>query len=219
MEALVIMKKLASKVLTMAVLTGVLVSGASVYAHEVPTSSDKQGALYVEAPKESSYVKVLSKMSMKDRVDFARAVKATAKYHDINKAFADGYEQEGPFAVNDKGEGMGVHFTKQSINHDTVLDPTQPETLLYEPQKDGSMKLVGIEYHVDADLVDHAPKIFGQTFDGTMLNHHLNPNTMTQEEILDVKNRHYDLHVWAWEFNPNGLFSQFNPNVVDKSLK
>ncbi|MCI2257074.1 hypothetical protein L2D08_22390 [Domibacillus sp. PGB-M46] len=161
-------------------------------------------------------------MSKQDRQDLAAAKAATAKYQDIENAYADGYVHEDPYAGIEAG-GMGIHLTRFDISGDTVLDPTQPENLLYEPQKDDSYKLIGIEYHVDASQVnpetDAAPSIFGQQLDGTMLNHHLDPSKMTCEDINDRANRHYDLHVWVWEHNPSGLFSMWNPNVTDKSAQ
>ncbi len=50
-------------------------------------------------------------------------------------------------------------------------------------------------------VVTTRPTLFGQPFDGPMAGH--NPQMPW----------HYELHVWAWEANPSGLFSSWNPNV------
>jgi hypothetical protein len=208
------MKRFAKQILATAVLTGVLVTGASAaYAHGTEAYGT-DGKVYQEAPKDVNYFDSFKKMTIKQRIDFAKATLATAKYEDFNKAVADGYAQEGPFAGNDQG-AMGIHFTRFDIAGDNVIDPAHPETLLYEPEADGSMKLVGIEYHVDAKLTDKAPEVFGQKFDGQMLNHHLDPSTLTVADLADKNNFHYDLHVWNFRHNPNGLFSIWNPTVHD----
>jgi hypothetical protein len=89
---------------------------------------------------------------------------------------------------------------------DTVLDPKQPELLLYEVKPNGKLRLVGLEYFkVDADqnlaTAGDRPSLFGRPFDGPMLGH--SPGQPI----------HYDLHVWLWERNPNGMFVLPNPNV------
>lgn len=65
-------------------------------------------------------------------------------------------------------------------------------------------RLVGIEWFVPVDGPNTAtprPYLFGQGFDGPMAGHE------------PGQPYHYDLHVWAWEPNPSGMFAQFNPNV------
>src|SRR5713101_1265065 len=67
---------------------------------------------------------------------------ATAKYHDVNAAIADGY---GPFYVctDQLGVGtMGQHYVKGSLVGDPAIDPLHPEALVYEPMPDGSLRLV-----------------------------------------------------------------------------
>jgi hypothetical protein len=44
--------------------------------------------------------------------------------------------------------------------------------------------------------------LFGRPFDGPMLGH---------EPGMPP---HYDLHVWVWQANPEGIFAPFNPNVT-----
>lgn len=217
------MKKVTKKIIASLAASTAIFTGTTVtFAH----GTEDLAIDYVEVPKEANYGKVLGAMSKKDRADLAEAMKATAKYHDIQNAINDGYEQEGPFAVIPGVGGMGVHYTNHSIEHDTVLDPSQPETLLYEVQPNGSLKLIGVEYHVDANLVDPhkdpIPSLFGQTFDGPMLNHHIITAGLSESEketlLQDRSNFHYDLHVWVWKHNSNGLFAMWNPKVTDKSV-
>ena len=55
---------------------------------------------------------------------------------------------------------MGIHFLKGPL--DEVVEAQQPEVLVYEPQANGRMKLVALEY------VSTAPtSLFGQEFGKT----------------------------------------------------
>jgi hypothetical protein len=124
---------------------------------------------------------------------------ATAKYHNVNNALADGYlATEHCIAVPGLG-GMGYHYVNPNLL-DGTLDPLQPELLLYVPAGNGRLKLVAVEYMVP-DIGQAHPALFGQPFDGPMPGH---------EPGMPV---HYDLHVWLWQANPNGIFTGFNPNV------
>jgi len=41
---------------------------------------------------------------------------------------------------------MGIHYVNLDLLGDGALDIAKPEAVLYEPQKDGSMKLMAVEY-------------------------------------------------------------------------
>jgi len=132
--------------------------------------------------------------------DLAKVRAATAKYHNVDAALADGYVAA-PVCVEVPGLGaMGYHYELPG-SIDGIVDPLRPEALLYVPSGNG-LRLVGVEYIVDAGAVAGAPTLFGQTFDGPMPGHH--PGQPT----------HYDLHVWLWSKNPSGMFSQFNPKLT-----
>jgi hypothetical protein len=152
-----------------------------------------------------------------------RAVRhATARYHDISEALADGYAAPEPAAcVEVPGLGaMGVHSLNLGLASDLEIDPLRPEVLLYLPKRGGGFRLIGVEYVVVAlvqtpagpapwfaeaappyPFVNPAPEIFGQTFDGPMAGHE------------PGQPWHYDLHAWAWAPNPAGDFAQFNPSL------
>jgi hypothetical protein len=139
----------------------------------------------------------------------AQVRRATARYHDYRVALADGYINTGTCVAVPGVGGMGVHF----VNLDRIMDPalknTKPEILLYEPLADGGYRLVGVEYMYAIGAPDSpipanpppAPKLFGVPFDGPMEAH--GPGEPP----------HYDLHVWVWQPNPEGMFAQFNPHV------
>lgn len=141
---------------------------------------------------------------------------ATAKYHRVEVALADGYVADHVCVARPSG-GMGIHYVNPSLTTNTILNLRQPEVLLYEPMKNGKLRLVAVEYFAPA-LVnrapwfgtippmppDHfapAPSLFGQTFVGPMPGH------------ISAMPWHYELHVWVWKNNPAGMFAQFNPTV------
>ncbi len=124
---------------------------------------------------------------------------ATAKYHDVGRALADGYiPVSGCEALPGVG-AMGIHYLNPGLASDLTVDPLAPEVLLYAPSGDG-LRLVGVEYFV-ASVGQPTPTVLGQTLDGPMAGH--SPGMP----------EHYDLHAWVWQANPAGMFSAWNPSL------
>jgi hypothetical protein len=87
----------------------------------------------------------------------------------------------------------------------TVPD-ISPEILLFEPTRDGGIRLTGADFIVfkdewEAKHPGKVPELNGQLF-------HLfdSPNRFGLDPF-------YTLHVWAWKDNPNGTFANWNPDV------
>jgi hypothetical protein len=119
--------------------------------------------------------------------ELARARAATAKYHDVAVAIADGYVQKG------YGPGEGYHFIKASLI-DCTFDLEHPETLLYIPSDEG-MKLVGVEYSVPNTCTPTAPEGFTGDAD--------------EWEGPNAEGRPmWALVAWLWLGNPNGIFAE-----------
>jgi hypothetical protein len=80
-------------------------------------------------------------------VDKARA--AIARYKDVRVAERDGYRR---FAPNVKNQPV-YHYTKMSaaVRERFRFDPTQPSSLLYKQNADGSLRLVGAMYTAPKD--------------------------------------------------------------------
>ena len=98
---------------------------------------------------------------------------------------------------------MGVHFINMG-NVGPKLDPAKPQVLIYEPAGD-KLKLVAAEWFMPTQLANGtAPTIFGQTLGGPMEGH---------QPVMPAELHHYDLHVWLWKANPEGVFSPTNPAV------
>jgi hypothetical protein len=144
---------------------------------------------------------------------------ATARYHDLDKAMADGYglfpDAAGIKCIdNQPVGGMGVHYVNLGLVFDTVngqqvpnidLDATHPEALVYAPNSAVKLTLAALEYIVFQDAWDahHSskPSMFGQEFNTTPF-----PNRFGIPAF-------YSLHAWVWEPNSDGLLKPWNPRV------
>ena len=163
------------------------------------------------------------KLSASVRAQLAQVRRATARYHNIDAAIADGYTiwSPNPFAANatcaTSAQGkMGYHLINTDLRGSPAspatanaeLDPMKPEMLLYEKRADGKLHLVGVEYLVfqqawEALHGSEPPMLLGQTVPLSV--HSFTPGG---PEVP-----HYELHVWIWKPNPNGMFSHWNPNI------
>lgn len=136
-------------------------------------------------------------MSAATRQQLAALRAATAQYHDFDAATRSGmWEVPVPSpleCLDGPTGGMGYHFVNP--NNIGVLDPTRPQALIYEPERDGSMRLVAVEYIVFAPQSDPPPVLFDQEF-------HWNNRFQI-----------WALHAWVWRGNPHGVFADYNPNV------
>ena len=130
---------------------------------------------------------------------------ATALYLDEAKVIEAGYAATEDCAASPDG-AMGLHYMNVGLLPEGDIDPSKPQLLLYIPTESGP-KLAGFEYfmplgHPGSPIPDPAPpapSVAGKTFNGPMEGH---------DENMPP---HYDLHVWAWMPNPNGIFEDFNP--------
>jgi hypothetical protein len=178
------------------------------------------------APTEVRSVASLGDAAFAGASELGPVRQATARFHDIDKAYAAGYTTANEPCVSSPAGAMGVHAPNLSLIGNPALIPTQPELLLYLPKKNGELQLVGVEYFKVAlvrnlatgavapwfdhepwdpaqyQLVEPAPQLFGQTFQGPMPGH-----TPTMPW-------HFDLHAWIWAPNPSGMFAEWNPSLT-----
>lgn len=125
---------------------------------------------------------------------------ATAQYRDVEIAKAHGY-LPGPCVSGPNHGAMGVHFINGGLLG-KELNVETPEALIYEPGRDGRMRLVGVEYITfAADWVTEVPVL-----EGHLLNYQGAPNRYGIPPF-------YEIHVWAWRDNPDGTFSDWNRRV------
>jgi hypothetical protein len=126
-------------------------------------------------------------------LDAVRAV--TAGYEDFARATGAGYARITDCMADASG-GMGFHYGKAAFI-DGTPSLLEPEILMYEPQGNGSLRLVGLEYVVPFTAWTSAtpPSLFGLSF-------HRN-------EGFGL----WVLHVWLYKDNPSGMFTDWNPTV------
>ena len=102
---------------------------------------------------------------------------------------------------------MGIHFLNPNLL-DGNVNEAAPELVIYEPTKNGQMRLVAVEYLVLRSAWEAAhpgasvPTLFGQPM-----------------ELVPAGNRYglpdfYELHAWIWKDNPLGMHNDWNPTVT-----
>ncbi len=135
-----------------------------------------------------------------------RAVRqATAQFQNSDNAGPDYALGFGCVSGGEFG-AMGMHFINGALL-DGEINVEKPEILLYEPLPNGKLQLTGADYLVTKEAWEADPK------------HTAPPELMGQLfHLFDSPNRFnlppfYTLHVWAWKENPNGTFTNWNPNV------
>jgi hypothetical protein len=139
-----------------------------------------------------------------------------AKYMDLAQSETDFYMAMGCIYYGDIEGGIPHKFdpTKPGqmtqINYtnliDDTLNPEKPEGLIYEQTANGDYRLSAAVYMLQAGPDTKRPKLFGQEFEGPVV---ADKSTPLQRINLTV----YDLHVWFWRENPDGLFTRTNPDL------
>jgi hypothetical protein len=133
---------------------------------------------------------------------------ATARFKNINVALADGRVAATTCVSGPNTGAMGVHFVLPALVGDGEVDGAKPEALIYEPQANGAMRLVGVEFIViAADWANNHPNGGPPSVDGHLMNYVSAPNRYGLPAF-------FELHVWAWERNPEGYFADWNTQVT-----
>lgn len=119
-----------------------------------------------------------------------------ARFADVAVALKEGYAPI-PCVSGPAGGAMGVHYVNAALLDRDQIDIAHPQAVMYEPQPNGRMKLVAVEY-----ITSKGPA----SLDGHLFNYNTAPNRYGLGP-------YYDLHVWAWRPNPSGTFAEMNPKV------
>jgi hypothetical protein len=151
---------------------------------------------------------------------------AVERYRDVEAAIGEGYVRdpldtcETAAHLGEPAEAgvMGIHYLRPDLleiaEDETRLDVRgahtdflHPAVLLYEPQEDGSLELLGVENLVSAAAWAAAghrqpPSLHGVPF------HHTPADPRRSIEA------HYDRHIWLFRENPSGAFAQYNPDAT-----
>lgn len=157
---------------------------------------------------------------------------ATERFRDVKTALAEGYVRD-PMNICDTADmmgrpkalgAMGIHYFRPDLlgikgppnprvaGDGTHTDFRKPAILIYEPQADGSLKLVAVEnlvFQKSWRAAGHTapPKFHGLAYDT------MQDDPATKIDEAHMFEPHYDRHVWLYRKNPNGMFAQFNPAV------
>ena len=132
---------------------------------------------------------------------------STARFKDVSVAEAEGYSLLFGCVTGPDSGAMGLHYVNMALVGSGVVDASKPQIVIYEPQPDGHLRLIGADFLVLADQWDKqhpgqgAPQLMGQLY-----HYFESPNRFGLPAF-------YTLHVWAWKPNPNGAFVYWHPNV------
>jgi len=131
--------------------------------------------------------------------DLAALRQATAAFHQFEAADAAGWSAPITGCMVDPNlGGMGFHYGKVGLIDGSVR-VDEPELLLYEPEKNGKLRLVGVEYIIPYAFrprTAQPPVLFGQPF--------------KRVDAFQL----WGLHAWVWQENPSGMFADWNPRVT-----
>jgi len=158
-------------------------------ADETPLASE---------PEAISATQLVRASSAGDGAVLATLRRATAKYHNIDNAIADGFV---PVACETRPghTSAGLLYANFGRVADGVIDLEKPEGLLYHAGGNGPPQLAGVDLAVPAFDEDmnptEPPELLGNTF--------------YMEEEFGV----WGLHVWIWRHNPEGIFAEGHPNI------
>ena len=131
--------------------------------------------------------------------DLAKLRSATAAFHDFDTARRAGWNTKITACMTDPGGagGMGFHYGNTALIDGTAKVET-PQLLLFEPEKNGNLRLVAVEYIIPYTFHSRdaePPVLFGQKFQ--------------QVDAFQL----WGLHAWVWRENPSGMFASWNPRV------
>lgn len=218
-----------NKIITAALtVTLVLICSSNVWSQ---SSSDNN----IENPKVAQVIDEAAKDNPELAEVLAQIYHSTKKYQDVNAAVGDGYIRD-PMNICETasmmGEpsflgAMGIHYFRPDMIGVTETSPRingnglhtdfiNPAILIYEPQEDGSLKLVAVEnlvfqkgWHAAGN--EKRPEFMGYQYFA------MADNKETESDEAHMFEPHYDLHMWLYRPNPNGLFMPFNQSVSCKN--
>ena len=174
--------------------TALLITGIAVLAacSGDPTAANSAAAQSRATADEASFGAAVNK-------DLATLRRVTAPFHDFATATNARWSAKITSCMTDPGGagGMGFHYGNTDLI-DGTASVDKPQLLLYEPDKNGRLSLVAVEYIIPYTF--HArdlapPVLFGQKF--------------KQNDTFQL----WGLHAWVWKHNPSGIFADWNPNV------
>jgi hypothetical protein len=137
-------------------------------------------------------------LSAAQNQDLAALRRVTASFHNIATAAAAGWSAQITPCMQGPAGGMGFHYGNVALI-DATARVVEPELLLYEPEANGQLRLVAVEYIIPYTVRSRSatpPVLFGREF--------------KQNDAFQL----WALHAWVWKDNPSGIFADWNPQVT-----
>jgi len=136
----------------------------------------------------------------------AQLRRLVAPFHDFDAAVAAGWSApitpcltSADLPSQPGTGGMGFHYGRLDYIQDGgAVNLLQPELLLYEPEKNGKLRFMGVEYIVlfsDHPADAAPPTLLGQEF-----------SPVPEAGV-------WGLHIWVGRHNSSGIFAPWNPKV------
>lgn len=122
------------------------------------------------------------------------------RFRTFSESQTAGYTTQYPAGCAQSENGaQGFHYLNKDLV-DANVELLRPELVMYEPQPNGELRLIGVDYVVPftAWTSPNAPVLLGMPF--------------MRNEPLGV----WALHIWAFRENPRGMFAMWNPNASCK---
>lgn len=176
--------------------TGILIAGIALLAacSGDPTTAASAADLQTRAAatNDASFGPTVNR-------DLATLRRVTAPFHQFSTAHDAGWSTKITACMTDPGGagGMGFHYGNTNLI-DGTASVDKPQLLLYEPEKNGNLRLVAVEYIIPYTFhgrEEAPPVLFGQKF--------------KQNDVFQL----WGLHAWVWKHNPSGMFADWNPVV------
>ena len=150
----------------------------------------------------------------------------SAPFHDVDAAEAAGYglfkappltAEDGCVSSADEG-GMGYHYTRGNNLGDDAVELLDPEFLVYAPtnapRQDGEARrrLAAFDYFIPYSAKWPGPD--DPTFTRAPTLHDFS----TMSDLPDIafapsRFNGWMFHIWLWEHNPSGMFTNWNRSV------
>lgn len=144
-----------------------------------------------------------TELTAQQKQAIAQVKTATQQFQNIETAKNAGYTSQYPQGCAVSNEGaQAFHYLNPALV-DNKVELLKPELVMYEPQANGAMQLIGVDYVVPFDqwTSSQPPMLLDVPF--------------MRNEPLGV----WALHIWAWRDNPSGMFAAWNPDVSCRHAK
>jgi len=127
------------------------------------------------------------------------------QFADINVARSYGFHELTTCVSGPQVGAMGIHMVLDK-RMDGTVNPDEPEILIYEPLANGYFRLVGVEFIVPMAAWKPTKEHPTPSVDGNLMNLITGPNRYGPDSL-------YEMHVWAFQQNPLGAYSDWNTRV------